>query len=37
LEEAARIADWQERLCTMEMVYEDLFQDVERIRKKLGQ
>lgn len=36
LVEAARIADWDERLCALEMVFEDLFQEVEAIRKRLG-
>jgi hypothetical protein len=34
--EAARIADWDERLCALEMVFEDLFMEVESIRKRLG-
>jgi hypothetical protein len=34
--EAAGIADWDERLCALEMVFEDLFQEVAAIRKRLG-
>jgi hypothetical protein len=36
VEDAARIADWDERLCALEVVFEDLFHEVEAIRKRLG-
>lgn len=36
VQEAARIADWDEPLCTLEMVFEDLFMEVEHIRNRLA-